>query len=183
MKLLSTGDADSVGDGLDSSESPARSAGALVANFPDGFTVRPCCSGEELIGDILDWLDFLERELEVLGGFKSSHELLDGLEIHAVEVFVVASSPALLDGVDMFDDLVEVKEDLLFKPCKGGHGQQAQYEHGDNLHNRFIINSADRSSFISPYHRNKGPLQKGDSKNRNVLFIAVAFPGLILYFR
>jgi len=110
---LSAGNANTVGHGLSSSKCPARSASALVSDLANGFALGPVLCGRKLFGDVLERFNVLEGESEVLGSLKSAHESLDGLEIHAVEVFVVSGGPSLLDGVDVVDDGLEVEEDLL----------------------------------------------------------------------
>jgi hypothetical protein len=118
LEGLATGNADTVADALNSAESPAGSASALITNFLDGFTFRPSLSGGELFRNILKGLNILEGESLVLRGLESSHKVLDLLNIHTIKVVVVSGLPVLLDGVDVLNDVLEVKEDfVLFGDC------------------------------------------------------------------
>ena len=145
LQLLSTGNADTIRHGLSSSESPTWSASTLISDLLDWFAVGPGLSRWKFFRNVLKRLNFSEGKFEVFRGFKSSHEVLDGLEIHSIEVFVVTCSPWFLDWVDVINDGLEVKEDFLFELGEGGHCKQSEHEDSYEFHDRFIINQSTQS--------------------------------------
>lgn len=133
LEFLSAGNADTVTHGLNGSECPAGSTGALVSDLLDGLAVGPGISGEELLGDVLEGLDILEWQFEVFWGLESTHQVLDLLVIHTIKVVVVASLPGGLEAVDVVDDRLEVDESSLLLG-EGRDSKYAQYEDSRELH-------------------------------------------------
>ena len=69
----------------------------------------------------------------MLWGFKGAHQVLDLLNIHAVEVVVVAGLPGGLHVVDVVDDGLEVDEGPLLLG-EGRDGEYAEYKDSCELH-------------------------------------------------
>jgi len=85
---LATGvNANSVGHGLNSAESPARAAGALVSDLGDGLAFWPLLAGIEVSGQSIDEFMNLDGEAETtfLDAHKSADSVLRcvGIEVAA----------------------------------------------------------------------------------------------------
>jgi hypothetical protein len=105
LKFLVTGNADSVAHCFHSAKSPARSAGRLITDLLDGFTVRPCCSGIEITIDVLKWINVLLGKLHVLRSLESTHESFNLIHRLAIKVVIMASLPGdIRQRVNVFDD-------------------------------------------------------------------------------
>lgn len=125
MLGLSRSNADSVGDGFNGSEGPARSAVGLVSDFLDALAVGVLLSQVEVggqghasdgfEGDPLFFGDHVD------GGGEGSHQRLDLLVGHSFESLVVSGAPGGFGSVDSGNDVVR---ELLV--VEGGNCDQNQ---------------------------------------------------------
>jgi len=132
LQGLVGGDADSVGDGLDSTEGPARAAVGLISDLRDGLALGPLLSGIKVLRESgVDGSLLLLSQLEPLGLLQRSHHLLDVLEGSSDEVLVDSSSPGVsLDGVDVSND----RSSVLLEVESGLDSQTEQSNDENGLH-------------------------------------------------